>query len=546
MKELFTDFLTVTLSGSLVVAAVILLRLLFRNMPKRILCVLWLLVIVRLLLPAQLESPFSIRPETPEITHRDTRFFGEGELMFADEVPEYMPVQVEYYYGNPMATVDYIWILSLVWTIGVSVLLAYTVITYIRLKFLVRESIKCDKNIYKCSGLDSAFLLGYLKPRIYIPGSMSEENAKLVIAHEQAHIRRGDNWLKLLAFIALALHWYNPFVWAAYLLICRDIEDACDERVIRDMDEQGRADYSSALLSCGKDRRTIAGCPVAFGEVSIRHRIVSVLKYRKPAVWISAVAVVLVVIMTVSFVADPVSGVPVSQLLPYYEELSSSIGMPLSTVCEKLNISEKNATDLSPGRGMEFQLPITFQYEGAEFGIIVFLDYEYNLSRFIYNATIQGNQQKAAESAERIGKIFLDAYGEPTDDATIKGNLSVKKLSQENLLKLYKNERRESRGIDRAYAAWDISDGQPRHIIDYLYRYREMPFWKDRYTRYVDMVGFMPYPRYGVSFNTWCDTDTVTIAISYGRMDINSEDGGVRYRDYEQQNWLERAVAWLK
>ena len=548
MKALFTGFLTVSLSGSLIIVLVLLLRLMLKKAPKRVLCALWLLVIIRLLLPVQLESPFCIRPETPKFVGTDTRFFGEEEFIFADEVPQYMPVQIEYRYGNAMATVDYIWILSLVWTIGVSVLLAYTLITYIRLKFLVRESVRIEKNIFECTRLDSAFLLGYITPRIYMPHSMTEENAKIVIAHEQAHIRRGDNWLKLLAFVALALHWYNPLVWVVYLLICRDIEAACDERVIRELDEQGRVAYSSALLACGKNSKTIAGCPVAFGEVSIHDRIVNVLKYRKPALWLSIISMLLVVAVAIFFIADPASSISVEKLLPYYEELSSSIGMPLSTICDKLNISEKDTIDLMVGRGMEYQLPVSCQYEGAEFEITVFLDTEYNLTRFIYGAYIQGDQRKAAASAERIGKIFLAAYGEPTDDSTRKGDLSVKKLSQENLLKVYKNEREVTRGVDSVYAAWDISDGQPDHIINYLYRYREMPLWKERYTRYADVAGFMPYPRYGVSFNTWRNTesDTVVIGISYGRMDMNSEDGGVRYREYERQNWLEKAVSWLR
>lgn len=539
MKELFTDFLTVSLSGSLVVAAVILLRLLLRNIPKRILCVLWLLVIVRLLLPVQLESPFSIRPETPEITHRDTRFFGEGELMFADEVPEYMPVQVEYRYGNAMATVDYIWILSLVWTIGVSVLLAYTVITYIRLKFLVRESIKCDKNIYRSSGLDSAFLLGYLKPRIYIPSSMSEENAKLVIAHEQAHIRRGDNWLKLLAFIALALHWYNPFVWAAYLLICRDIEDACDERVIRDMDEQGRADYSSALLSCGKDRRTIAGCPVAFGEVSIRHRIVRVLKYRKPAVWISVIAVLLVVLVSVFFITD--SGVSYP---PYYEQLYKSIGQPIEVICENLRISKEDLVQMEP-RGLNYELPMKAEYAGGEFRIIVMLDTEYKLSGFDYWCEIKGDRTKGAEVAAKIANNLSEDYGEQAHTRLGKRQVLVKDATVDVLLEKYENKREASEGVGGVSAAWDVSDKQSPHIIEYLYHIRDSEWWKNRH-RFDDLP--IPYPRYCVTYTTYrvTESDTVIVKLYYGRANINTDDGGSRYRDYEQQNWLEKAVDWLK
>lgn len=539
MKELFTGFLTVSLSGSLIIGLVLLVRILFRKAPKRVLCALWLLVILRLLLPVQLESPFSIRPETPEFSPIDTQLFGEGELMFADEVPEYMPVQVEYRFGNAMAAVDYMWILSLIWTVGVSVLLAYTIITYIRLKYLVRESVRIEKNIFECSHLDSAFLLGYFSPRIYIPHSMTEEHAGIVIAHEQAHIRRGDHWLKLLAFIMLALHWFNPLVWVAYLLICRDIEAACDERVIRDMDEDGRAAYSSALLACGKDRRTIAGCPVAFGEVSIRHRILHVLKYRKPAVWISVIAVLFVVLIGAFFMTD--SGVSYP---PYYEQLYKSIGQPIEVMCENLKISKENLIQMEP-RALNYELPMKAEYAGGEFRIIVMLDTEYKLSGFDYWCEIKEDRIKGAEVAARIAKKLSGDYGEQEYTRLGKRQVLVKDTTVDVLLERYENKREASEGVGTVSGSWDISDKQAPHVIEYLYYLRDSEWWNNRH-RFDDLP--IPYPRYCVTYTTYrvTESDTVIVKLYYGRADINTDDGGQRYRDYEQQNWLERAVAWLK
>ena len=543
MKELFTGFLTVSLSGSLIIGLVLLVRILFRKAPKRVLCALWLLVILRLLLPVQLESPFSIRPETPEFSRIDTQFFGERDLMFADELPEYMPVQVEYRFGNAMATVDYIWILSLVWTIGVSVLLAYTIITYIRLKYLVRESVRIEKNIFECSHLDSAFLLGYFSPRIYIPHSITEEHAGIVIAHEQAHIRRGDHWLKLLAFIMLALHWFNPLVWVAYLLICRDIEAACDERVIRELDEQGRADYSSALLACGKDRRTIAGCPVAFGEVSIRSRIVNVLKYRKPAVWMTVIAVILVALIAVFFMTDPGISYP-----PYHEQLYNSIGQPVEVVCENLNISKEDLIDIEP-RGLNYELPMKAEYAGGEFSVILMFDTDYLLSGFHYWCRIQGDRRKGAEVAAEVAEILSKNYGEQAKTYLSKRRVLLTDATVDVLLEQYENKRESSEGVGGVSAAWDVSDKQSPHIIEHLYHIRDSEWWHNRYDRYGDdLQRPFPYPRYCVTYETYrhTESDTVIVKLFYGRTDINTDDGGVRYRDYEQQNWLERAVAWLK
>lgn len=540
MKELFTGFLTVSLSGSLIIGLVLLVRILFRKAPKRVLCILWLLVILRLFLPVQLESPFSIRPETPEFSRIDTQFFGERELMFADELPEYMPVQVEYRFGNAMATVDYIWILSLVWTIGVSVLLAYTIITYIRLKYLVRESVRIEKNIFECSHLDSAFLLGYFSPRIYIPHSMTEEHAGIVIAHEQAHIRRGDHWLKLLAFIMLALHWFNPLVWVAYLLICRDIEAACDERVIRELDEQGRADYSSALLACGKDRRTIAGCPVAFGEVSIRSRIVNVLKYRKPAVWMTVVTVILVALIAVFFMTDPGISYP-----PYHEQLYNSIGQPLDVVCKKLNITKEDLIEWQPV-GITYEWPVMAEYAGGKFSIMLKFDTDYLLSGFEYWCQIQGDRRKGAEVAAEVARIILKDYGEEEYKSAGKRKVQLKDATVDVLLELYENKRESSEGVSGVSASWDVSDKQSPHIINYLYHFRGYDWWQERYGKYDDLP--VAYPRYCVTYQTFRDTqsDTVNITMYYGFANINTNDGGIRYRDYEQQNWLERAVAWLK
>ena len=294
MTALFWDFFEVTISASIVICLTLLLRLFTRRVPKTIVCILWAIVFIRLLLPFQIESPLSLQANTSAVLRNEVQFAAEEQaITHLVEVPQqaelvYTPIRIDF--GS---------IASLVWLIGVGAMALYMVISYIRLRHLLRNAVVNENDVFITPGLNTAFLFGYFSPRIYLPVGMDSEEAALVIAHERAHLKRGDGWLKLLGFIALSVHWYNPLVWLAYALLGNDIEAACDDYVVRNMQEEERKQYASALLACNSRSKRTLGSPVAFAEDNIAKRIIRVLDYRKPALWISMAAVVIVLLVSV-------------------------------------------------------------------------------------------------------------------------------------------------------------------------------------------------------------------------------------------------------
>lgn len=316
MNEIFARYLEAGIFGSVIILLILVLRLCLRRAPRRILCLLWLLAAVRLLLPFQLESRLSLQPDlddvavvigheqgapaTNVILPNDVVSVPENEPVYQ---PQTQPVtDVEKQDKSPMHTMD---VLSIIWVSVACSAVIYMVISYMILKFWVREAVRCEDGIMECDRIRGAFLLGYLRPRIYLPFRVSSTDRKFIIAHERAHIARGDNWWKLLGFLCASIHWYNPLVWLSYGLLCRDIELACDERVIRGLDTDERKGYSMALLNCGKSLSGASICPVAFGEVSLKTRIKSILRYRKPGLWITVIAFVLIAATAVCFLTSP-------------------------------------------------------------------------------------------------------------------------------------------------------------------------------------------------------------------------------------------------
>ena len=238
------------------------------------------------------------------------------------------PIITESFAPAPAASVNPLQILipvaSWIWLAGAAVMTLYTAVSYIRLRLKVRTAVRLRGNIFRGWGISSPFVLGLVRPRIYLPFEMDEADMAHVIAHEQTHIRRRDHWWKPLGFLLLTVHWFNPLMWAAYILLCRDIELACDERVIKELGRDQRADYSQALLACSIDRKLIAACPLAFGEVGVKERVKNVLTYKKPAFWIIVVAVILCVVVAVCFLTNP--DTPAMDVLPLLHSRSFSVG----------------------------------------------------------------------------------------------------------------------------------------------------------------------------------------------------------------------------
>ncbi|MGN1017088.1 MAG: M56 family metallopeptidase [Faecousia sp.] len=326
MNELFRNILTASFHGSIVILAVLVLRLVLRRAPKKYVCFLWVLAGIRLLMPFELQSSLSLQPETRQVA--GVRWEQPADLrepaepvwdnaepgleaptfsVSAPAVTEPAPVSVETPAAPaPAAKPSFDWktLIPWAWLAVAAGFGIYSAVSYINLKRKVRLAVKIPGG-WECEGIETAFILGFVKPKIYIPMGMSRKERRYILAHERTHLEKGDHWIKMLGYIALALHWFNPLVWVSYILLCRDIEMACDERVIRFMEPEERKAYSTALLNCSANHAHCAACPVAFGEVDVKKRILSVLNYRKPGFWVSLVSVIAIVFVAVCLVTSP-------------------------------------------------------------------------------------------------------------------------------------------------------------------------------------------------------------------------------------------------
>ncbi len=310
MSDLFLKIVNMSISATWLVGAVILLRLMLKKAPKWVNVLLWGMVAVRLICPFTLESALSLIPSaeaiSPEIMTDPSPAIDSGVGVIDDAVNS---VVSESFTPNPADSANplqiLIPILSWVWLTGVAAMGLYTFVSYWHIRQKVKMAIRVKPDIYLSEYVDSPFVLGVFRPRIYMPYHMVETDRNYVIAHERIHIRRKDHWWKPFGFALLTVHWFNPVMWVAYLLLCRDIELACDERVIREMEPEQRADYSQALLNCSVHRKAIAACPLAFGEVGVTERVKNVLSYKKPGFWVVVIALILCMVVAVCFLTDP-------------------------------------------------------------------------------------------------------------------------------------------------------------------------------------------------------------------------------------------------
>ena len=323
MTELFLDIVNMSISAGWLVLAVLALRLILKKAPKWVNVLLWGIVAVRLICPFSIESALSLIPSketiSPEIMMDWTPEISTG-IESLDQVVN--PVISTSFAPNPGTSANPLQILIPVaanlWLLGVLILLIYTAISYLSLRHKLRTAVILRDTIFQCETVSSPFVLGILKPKIYLPYSMDGNNLNHVVAHEQAHIKRKDHWWKPLGFLLLTVYWFNPLMWLAYILLCCDIELACDEKVIAELGNEQRADYTQALVTCSVNRRMIAACPLAFGEVGVKDRVKSIMNYRKPTFWIIGVSVLVCVVVAVCFLTNPEKyGEPDLSLLNY-------------------------------------------------------------------------------------------------------------------------------------------------------------------------------------------------------------------------------------
>lgn len=322
MADLMFTYLHIGLMGSVMILAVLLARPLLRKAPRNITCLLWLLVALRLLIPFQLESPLSLQPlsettsvmdwaeESPATDHTpmaELSAAAPSESVQLEEPVIKKHIQTEI-------------ILSIVWGCGILAVALYACVSYGVLQYRVRDAVKAPDDAWESDRISGAFLLGYITPRVCIPTGLNPRDRSFILAHENAHRKRGDHWWKLLGMLCLSIHWYNPLVWLAYALLCRDIEVSCDQHVIRNLELEERKSYSFALLNCGKRLSGFLTYPVAFGEISLKSRIKNVLNYHQPSLWIKLLSFTVAGVIAICFMTTPTAANPTQP-----EEISGSV-----------------------------------------------------------------------------------------------------------------------------------------------------------------------------------------------------------------------------
>lgn len=310
MSNAFLHLVNVSVTAGWAVLIVLLLRLIFKKAPAWSHCLLWGIVALRLILPFSIESVFSLIPSADPLPHNitvtQTPAVNSGFESIDQTINPVLQEHLSPAVGesvNPMQVV--MGVAANLWILGLAAMLVYGLVSYLRLHHKVRPSLCLQDTVYCCDHIPTPFVLGVFRPRIYLPSDLSEEQRPFVVAHEQAHLRRLDHLWKPSGFILLSVYWFNPLLWVAYVLFCRDVEKACDQRVIRDMDASERRQYSEALVACSTHHRSAVACPLAFGEVGVKTRVKSVLYYKKPAFWLIIVAVVVGAVAAVCLLTDP-------------------------------------------------------------------------------------------------------------------------------------------------------------------------------------------------------------------------------------------------
>ena len=315
MSGIFLKILNMSIAASWLILAVVLLRFALKKAPKWIAVLLWGIVALRLAVPFSLESVLSLIPSAETFSAHNVQYETpavNSGIPAVDHVVN--PILGETFAPNPAASVNplYVWmfVAAVIWLMGITAMLLYALVSYVRVRRSVLERVPYEGNIFLCDQLKSPFILGLVRPKIYLPSGMDEVTMGAVTAHEKAHLARRDHWWKPMGFLILTVHWFNPLCWTAYVLLCRDIELACDEKVIRQMDLDGKKLYSAALLECSIGRRLVTACPLAFGEIGVKERVKKVLNYKKPAFWIIVLAVIACAAVAVCFATNPVTVEP--------------------------------------------------------------------------------------------------------------------------------------------------------------------------------------------------------------------------------------------
>ena len=364
MAAVFLKLLNLSISASWLVLAVLALRLVSKRSPKWMNVLLWGIVALRLVLPFSIESALSLIPSAETVSPVAVQSAPAPTITSGVSVIDNAvnPSLSEHFAAVPTASVNplYVWteIAGWVWLIGLGAMLLYALVSYLRLRQRVSVSLPIRDCIYLCDAISSPFILGVVKPHIYLPSGLDEVQRQNVLAHEQAHLARRDHWWKPLGFALLAVYWFNPVLWLAYALLCRDIELACDERVIRTMDESAVKTYSTVLLACSMPRKAVITCPLAFGEVGVKERVKNALHYKKPAFWVVAASVTVCIVVAVCFLTNPPTDTDAAGLVGFHRE----------------QVTYADVTDASDARPSNIQL--TAEETDAVYALLDALQYK--------------------------------------------------------------------------------------------------------------------------------------------------------------------------
>jgi len=417
MNEIFLKIVNMSISASYLVLAVIILRFALKKSPKWVNVLLWGIVAVRLICPFSFESIFSLIPSAEtipldiEMNTNPTIDSGIGSINnVINPIISQSNTPVPGSSINPLQIT--VGILENLWILGAAALLIYAVISYVSLRRKVKTAVLYEGNIFQSENVVSPFVLGIIKPKIYLPYGMDIRDMEHVIAHEKTHIQRRDHLWKPLGFLLLAVHWFNPLIWIAYILLCRDIELACDEKIIKDLGSEERANYTEALVACSVNRRIIAACPLAFGEVGVKERVKSVLNYKKPAFWIIIVAVIASIVVAVCFLTNPFKD-------------------PLDTKESEFvesQIIEHHRGGYKSGEFYctDFEILGTEEKDGHTTVFMWVLYQEYNEENGMIESVGGAHVPTAITFREQDGSLSLVEYWEPRDGAYYKDDIKFK------------------------------------------------------------------------------------------------------------------------
>ena len=375
MEQLFIGILNNAITVSILIVAVIIVRTLGKKMPKWISCMLWMIVAIKLVVPIQFESVLSLIPSgkpipanivmeaNPQISSGISSFDKIvnpviGRNFTPDKAASINPLQIFFHIG------------ALAWLVGMTVMLTYAVATYMFIRKRVSTSVKIDSKVYECDDISDSFILGTISPRVYIPSALSKQAREYILKHEYAHLSRFDHVWKPLGFVILSVYWFNPLCWMAYILLCRDIEYACDEKVTNNIDKGEKAEYCRILLENSMHRQMVAACPVAFGGTDVKNRIKNVANYKKPAFWITMASIMVCVAVGMCFATSRDVSTVSEQKQLQKAEVQNNITGTENVAKASAEADENVVADVAPAATANNSNDAEFTYNGTSVSIM--------------------------------------------------------------------------------------------------------------------------------------------------------------------------------